>query len=80
MAKSLTFGLLHLGIAFSIGYLLTGSLAIAGALTLVEPLANTVAHYFFDRWWMGREASRRERAQTSAYAGGGQAPAVLPAT
>jgi len=23
----------------------------AGALTLVEPLVNTVAHYFFDRWW-----------------------------
>jgi hypothetical protein len=25
--------------------------AIAGAITLVEPLVDTVAHYFFDQWW-----------------------------
>jgi uncharacterized membrane protein len=58
MAKSAAFGVLHLGIAFSVGYALTGSFAIAGALTLVEPLVNTVAHYFFDRWWARREAAR----------------------
>jgi uncharacterized membrane protein len=51
MAKSATFGVLHIGIAFSVSYLLTGSVAIAGAITLIEPLANTVAHYFFDRMW-----------------------------
>lgn len=36
--------------------MLTGSVAIAGAITLLEPLANAVAHYFFDRWWSAREA------------------------
>ena len=51
MAKSATFGVMHLGIAFSVGYALTGSIAIAGAITVVEPLVNTVAHYFFDRYW-----------------------------
>lgn len=56
MAKSATFGVIHLGIAFGVGYLLTGSVAIAGAITLVEPIANTVAHYFFDRWWERRRA------------------------
>ncbi len=55
MAKSAVFGVMHLGIAFSLGYALTGSITIAGTLTLVEPLANTVAHYFFDRWWARRE-------------------------
>lgn len=54
MAKSATFGVLHLGIAFSVSYLLTGSVAVAGAITLLEPLVNTVAHYFFDRWWERR--------------------------
>ena len=54
MAKSATFGVMHLGIAFTVSYLLTGSVAIAGAITLVEPVANTVAHYFFDRWWERR--------------------------
>lgn len=51
MAKSAAFGVLHLGIAFGVSYALTGSIVIAGAITLVEPLVNTVAHYFFDRWW-----------------------------
>lgn len=57
MAKSLTFGVMHLGIAFSVSYALTGSVAIAGAITFVEPLVNTVAHYFFDKAW-----DRRARA------------------
>lgn len=57
MAKSATFGVIHLGISFTIGWALTGSVAIAGAIVLLEPLANTVAHYFFDRWWSRREAS-----------------------
>lgn len=55
MAKSATFGLMHLGIAFGVSYALTGSLSVAGAITVVEPVCNTVAHYFFDRWWTRRE-------------------------
>ena len=58
MIKSITFGILHLGIAFTVSYALTGSVAIAGAITLVEPVVNTVAHYFFDRWWERRARSR----------------------
>lgn len=58
MAKSAAFGVMHLGIAFGVGYALTGSVTVAGALTIVEPLCNTVAHYFFDRWWDAREARR----------------------
>lgn len=67
MAKSATFGVMHLGIAFSVSYALTGSWSIAGAITVVEPIANTVAHYFFDRWW-----TRRQVAGTTA-------PAETPA-
>jgi uncharacterized membrane protein len=63
MAKSATFGVVHLVVAFTVGYALTGSIAIAGAITLVEPVANTVAHFFFDRWWTRRE---QRRAQASA--------------
>jgi uncharacterized membrane protein len=58
MAKSATFGAIHLGIGFSIGWLLTGSVTVAGAMALIEPAANTVAHYFFDRWWTARERRR----------------------
>ena len=51
MVKSASFGVVHLGIAFVVSYALTGDVAIAGAITLVEPLVNTAAHYLFDRWW-----------------------------
>jgi uncharacterized membrane protein len=51
MIKSASFGVMHLGIAFTVAYALTGSVAIAGAITFVEPVVNTVAHYFFDRAW-----------------------------
>jgi uncharacterized membrane protein len=54
MAKSASFGVLHLGVAFSLSFALTGNVAIAGAITLVEPAANTVVHCFFDRWWQRR--------------------------
>lgn len=59
MLKSAVFGLIHVAIAFTIGYLLTGSVAIAGAMTFLEPLANTVAFYFFDRYWQARVERRR---------------------
>ena len=60
MAKTASFGVMHLGIAFGVSYALTGSIAIAGAITFVEPLVNTVAHYFFERWWERRAASPRD--------------------
>jgi uncharacterized membrane protein len=79
MAKSAAFGVMHLGIAFGVGYALTGSLAVAGALTIVEPLCNTVAHYFFDKWW-DRRAARREAAGERAHEeAGGLAGAAAPA-
>ena len=51
MRKSAAFGVMHLGIAFGVSYALTGSVAIAGAITFLEPLVNTVAHYYFDKAW-----------------------------
>ena len=66
MAKSAAFGVMHLGIAFSVAYAFTGSIAIAGAMTVVEPLANTVAHYFFDRWWERRRRAAAPRVSPAA--------------
>jgi uncharacterized membrane protein len=68
MAKSAAFGVMHLGIAFSVAYAFTGSVTIAGAMTVVEPLVNTVAHYFFDRWWERRRAGASAGAQPVATA------------
>ena len=51
MTKTVSFGILHLGTSFSVTYALTGSITVAGAVTFIEPLANTVLHYFFDKYW-----------------------------
>jgi uncharacterized membrane protein len=51
MAKTATFGVLHLGTSFGVTFALTGSVAVAGAVTFVEPLVNTVMHHFFDKHW-----------------------------
>jgi uncharacterized membrane protein len=51
MAKTATFGVLHVGTSFVVTYAITGSYAMAGVVTVVEPLVNTVMHYFFDAYW-----------------------------
>lgn len=73
MAKSASFGILHLGVAFGVSYALTGDLAIAGAITFVEPAVNTVVHFFHDRhwprleaWWRQGHAGLRLKARPSA--------------
>ena len=50
-AKTITFAMVHFSVTFSIAYLLTGSIGIASALALIEPMANTVAYYFHERLW-----------------------------
>lgn len=62
MAKTLSFGAMHVGIAFGLGYAFTGSVATAGVLTVVEPLCNMVAHHFFEGWWERREHARAQPA------------------
>lgn len=63
MAKTLSFGVMHVGIAFGLGYGFTGSVATAGAMTLVEPLCNMIAHHFFEGWWERRVARRQAPRQ-----------------
>ena len=56
LLKTTTYLAVHLTVAFTIGYLLTGSVEIAGAITLFEPLANAVAFYFHEKIWKRRLA------------------------
>ena len=51
LAKTATFAVVHFGVAFGIAYLLTGSVSVASAIALVEPLANTVAYFLHERAW-----------------------------
>jgi len=71
-AKTFTFAGVHFSVAFGIAYLLTGSIGIASAIALVEPMANTVAYYFHERAWQrfGRSTSSRAASPASASAAG----------
>jgi len=51
LLKSGVLGVAHLAVAVALAKLVTGSFAAAWAYALIEPAANAVAHYFFDRWW-----------------------------
>jgi uncharacterized membrane protein len=51
IAKTASFAVLHFAVAFSVTFALTGSVAIATGVGLIEPLANTVAFYFHERAW-----------------------------
>jgi len=57
--KTVTFAFVHFTVAFTIAYLLTGSIGIASALALVEPLANSVAYYLHERVWQRIQRRRR---------------------
>jgi uncharacterized membrane protein len=65
LRKTALFTAVHFGNAVVVAWLLTGSLAVAGALALIEPLANAVALYLFDRWW-SRQPAPAVEAATSA--------------
>jgi len=47
--KTVTFAAVHFAVAFSVAYLLTGSVAIAGGLALLKPMVNTVACLLHER-------------------------------
>jgi uncharacterized membrane protein len=53
-AKTVSFLALHLIVGFSVAYLLTGSVVIAGGIALIEPVANSVVFFFHERAWDGR--------------------------
>jgi uncharacterized membrane protein len=59
MTKTFSFGVLHMTVAFTVAYLMTGSVMVGGAIALVEPAINTVAYFFHEQVW---ERLRRRRA------------------
>lgn len=61
MIKTLTFAILHFSVAFTITYLLTGSVLIGGTVALVEPAVNTLVFYFHDKAWKNYEHKQKSR-------------------
>lgn len=51
MIKTVSFAALHFCVAFSVAYMLTGSVLIGSLMALVEPAINTVAFFFHEKFW-----------------------------
>jgi uncharacterized membrane protein len=51
MRKTISFAVVHFTVAFSVGYLVSGSLLIGSAIALLEPAVNTVAYHFHEEVW-----------------------------
>ena len=63
MLKTMSFAAVHFTVAFTIGYLLTGSVLVGGTLALVEPACNTVAYHFHEKVWARLAAKRQGGVQ-----------------
>lgn len=51
MKKTVTFAVLHMTTAFLVAWTMTGSIAVGGAVALVEPVVNTVVYFFHEKVW-----------------------------
>jgi uncharacterized membrane protein len=62
--KTLSFAVLHFGVGFAVTYALTGSVAIATSVALIEPAVNTLVFFLHERAWARFERKpRRDRAR-----------------
>ena len=62
MTKTMSFAVVHFTVAFSVGYLMSGSVLVGGAIALVEPAVNTIAYHFHEQVW-----NRVQKVKASAY-------------
>lgn len=51
MTKTASFAVVHFTVAFTVGYALSGSVVVGGAIALVEPAVNTVAYFIHEKVW-----------------------------
>jgi uncharacterized membrane protein len=66
MTKTMSFAAVHFTVAFTVGYLMTGSVLVGGAIALVEPAINTVAYHIHEQVWVKFIQPARQGASHSA--------------
>ena len=67
MTKTMSFAAVHFSVAFTVGYLLSGSVLVGGAIAMVEPAINTIAYHFHEKLWTRiDQAKHRGQGQDSS--------------
>jgi uncharacterized membrane protein len=67
MKKTFSFAIVHFTIAFSLGYLVTGSAWVGGALAVLEPTLNTIAYHLHELAWQRRALRVPARPVEASY-------------
>ncbi|MDG4597278.1 MAG: DUF2061 domain-containing protein [Candidatus Contendobacter sp.] len=67
MMKTFSFALVHVTVAFTVVYLMTGNVLAGGLVALVEPACNTLAYHVHEKIWAAIHR-RRWRADNPLYA------------
>jgi uncharacterized membrane protein len=67
MKKTISFAVVHFTVAFSVGWLLSGSLLVGGAIALVEPAINTVAYHLHEQAWNRLQGARPAAVRRHAH-------------
>jgi len=60
LIKTATYLAIHLTVGFTVAYWMTGSVALAGGIALIEPMINAVAFFFHEQAWKGIFARRAQ--------------------
>jgi len=67
MAKTVSFGVMHVSVAFTLVWLMTGDIVLGGAVALIEPVVNTVAYYFHEKFWAARQKRQQSRQMDTVH-------------
>lgn len=67
MARTSSFATVNMSVAFDVGNLMTRSIAVGGALALVEPLVNSVADVFHEERLSGIERRTARDGEQSRF-------------
>lgn len=59
IAKTSTYCILHIGVATTVAYALSGNWKVALGIGLIEPLVQTVVFYFHETAWESRNFRER---------------------
>lgn len=59
--KTMSYGVMHFAVAVTVAFALTGNIAVALAIGIIEPLVQTVFFTVHDRIWTRIEARRERR-------------------
>lgn len=58
--KTFSYYIMHISIAMMVGYFVTGSLAMAMALSLIEPTVQAFAFFFHEKAWIKHDQSLQQ--------------------